>query len=88
MANAKTSNKPVKTFRFKGVAASVFENVSEDGESRFHKVSVQRIYKQGDEFRSTNSFGRDELPIAVLLMQRAWEFILERESAKPSDAEE
>ncbi len=77
---AKTnSNKPVKSFRLRGITASVFENSSEDGKL-FYKVTLQRSYKQGDEWKSTNSFGRDDLPLVNLLTKQAWEFILNTES--------
>jgi hypothetical protein len=96
MANAKepkmaqTSNKPVKAFRLRGVSASVFENHSKNGERSvtFHKVSLQRTYRDGDEFKTTTSFGRDDLPVCVHLMQQAWAYILDAESNRSSEDEE
>ncbi len=79
MSDKTDSNKPVKSFRLRGITASIFENSSEDGKS-FYKVSLQRSYKQGDEWKSTNSFGRDDLPLVSLLTKQAWEFILNTES--------
>jgi hypothetical protein len=46
-------NKPIKVFRLKGVKTSVFENKSQD--SVFHKVTIQKIYKDGDEWKTTSS---------------------------------
>lgn len=76
------STKPVKTFRFRGVSASIFKNRAKnvDRGASFHKVSLQRTYKDGDEFKTTTSFGRDDLPVAALLLQRAWEFVLDAEA--------
>ena len=48
--------------------------------STFFKVSLQKTYKDGDEFKTTTSLSRDDLPVAGLLLKRAWEFILESES--------
>ncbi len=79
MSDNSESNKPVKSFRLRGITASVFENVSDDGKS-FYKVTLQRSYKQGDDWKSTNSFGRDDLPLVSLLTKQAWEFILNTES--------
>lgn len=89
-ATASTGTKPLKTFRHRGLSASVFENHAKDPESdvTFHKVSLQRTYKDGDEFKTTTSFGRDDLPVAVLLLQRAWEFILDAEANRSRDDEE
>jgi len=79
--------KPVKVFRSPGISASVFKNAAKAGDRdvTFHKVSVQRTYKDGDEFKTTTSFARDDLPVARHLMQRAWEFILESESSRSRD---
>jgi hypothetical protein len=81
---AHTSTKPVKVFRLRGISASVFENQSKSGES-FHKVSLQRTYKDGDEFKTTTSFSRDDLPVCVHVMQQAWAFILDAESKRGQD---
>ena len=74
--------KPLKVFRNRGISASVFENHSRnDGRDvTFHKVSLQRTYKDGDEFKTTNSFSRDDLPVARHVLQQAWEFILNLEA--------
>ena len=81
----KDSNKPVKSFRLRGITASIFENSSEDGKS-FYKVTLQRSYKQGDDWKSTNSFGRDDLPLVSLLTKQAWEFILNTESKSQKES--
>ncbi len=87
---AQTSMKPVKVFRSRGLSASVFANhAKSDGRDiTFHKVSLQRTYKDGDEWKTTTSFGRDDLPIARLLLDRAWEFILEAETTHSTEAVE
>ena len=87
---AQASVKPVKVFRSRGVSASVFANhAKSDGRDiTFHKVSLQRTYKDGDEWKTTTSFGRDDLPVARLLLDRAWEFILDAEASHSSDAVE
>ncbi|QDU52987.1 hypothetical protein Pan110_53690 [Gimesia panareensis] len=81
MSDKTDSNKPVQSFRLRGITASVFENQSEDGKTTFYKVTLQRSYKQGEEWKSTNSFGRDDLPIVSLLTKQAWEFILNTETS-------
>ncbi len=81
MANAK-SNKPAKVFRLRGISASIFANKTNDegGDSVYYKVTVQRTYRDGDEFKTTTSFTRDDLPIVDLLVKRSWAYILEAES--------
>jgi hypothetical protein len=87
---AQTSTKPVKVFRVRGVSASVFENQSKNAGRpvTFHKVSLQRTYKDGDEFKTTTSFGRDDLPVCMHVMQQAWAYVLDAESKRGSDDEE
>lgn len=87
---AQASQKPVKVFRSRGVSASIFANhAKSDGRDiTYHKVSLQRTYKDGDEWKTTTSFGRDDLPVARLLLDRAWEFILDAEASPSSDAVE
>ena len=77
-----TTNKPATSFRLRGVKVSVFANPteSEGRPSVFHKVTVQKIYKDGEQFKTTTSLGRDDLPVARLLLQRAWEYILTAEA--------
>ena len=87
---AQSTTKPVKVFRSRGISASIFANPAKsDGRDiTFHKVSLQRTYKDGDEWKTTTSFSRDDLPIARLLLDRAWEFILEAEASHGSDTSE
>ena len=76
--------RPVKVFRARGISASVFENESKSGDT-FHKVTLQRTYYDGKEFKTTDSFSRDDLPVAGKLLGDAWEFILEAEEAKKKE---
>ena len=73
------NNQPVKKFRLRGISASVFENQTEKGQTYF-KVTVQRSYKDGKTFKSTNSFSRDDLPLLTEVATAAWRDILKRES--------
>ena len=86
-ATAAKSNAPVFTMRRKGVSVSVFENQTADGKT-FFKTSLQRTYKdEGGDFKSVNSYSRDDHPVAILLLQKAWEFILETEAANRKEEE-
>ena len=80
----------MKVFRLRGIAVSIFANVMKiDGRTvTLHKVTVQRTYKSGDEFKSTTTLGRDDLPLVSLLVGHAWEFILDAESGHVSDVAE
>ncbi len=77
---------PIKVLRLRGVKAAVFENKGDQGV--FHKVTLQRIYREGEQWKTTTSLGRDDLPVARLLLERAWEFILEAEGNRSSEDQE
>ena len=82
-----SAQKPIKSIRLRGVSASIFANKAkvEGREMTFHKVSVQRSYKDGDEWKTTTSFSRDDLPVVNIVLQRAWEFILDTEASRGKD---
>ena len=84
MANNKSkgapSNKPVAKFQYRGVVASVFENEAENG-SLFYKVSIARTYRDGEQFKSTSSFSRDDLPLVAQVANEAWLSLLEYEAS-------
>ena len=89
-AASQAPTKPVESFRLCGVSVSVFENVAKvgDRERTFHKVSLQKRYRDGDDWKSTASLGRDDLPIAELLLKKAWQYILEAEATRGKDDSE
>jgi hypothetical protein len=80
MPKEKEKTKPAQQFRLRGLAVSIFANKSKDRDVPFYKCSMQKTYKDGKEFRTTTSLGRDDLPVALLLLKRAWVWILEREA--------
>jgi hypothetical protein len=51
--------KPAAEVRVGAIKAAIWRNEVEKG-SRYN-VTFQRLYKDGDEWRSSQSFGRDDL---------------------------
>ena len=75
MSSTKQStNEPIQVFRAAGISVAVFENTSEEGNT-FYKLSAQRVYRVGKEFKTSTSFSLSEVPTLTLLMQRAWDHI-------------
>lgn len=52
-------NRPVYEVRAGSVLASVWENKTEKG--RWYNVTVTRLYKDGNSWKSTSSFGSEDL---------------------------
>jgi len=67
-------NQPVTTIRAGGVKATVWENQSKEGNTYF-SVSVTRSYKDGEEWKDTGTYYRDDLPKIELVVRKAYEFI-------------
>ena len=55
MSNAK----PVAAVRTGAIKAAIWKN--EAGNFTRHNVTLQRLYKDGEDWKTTQSFGRDEL---------------------------
>lgn len=51
--------RPVQEIRLGAIRAAIWRNDTEGGVR--HNVTFERIYKDGEEWRSTGSFGRDDL---------------------------
>jgi len=58
--NTENKNKPVHRIRLSTISAAVFANQTEDGRT-FYNVQFDRSYRDGDEWRHTKNFGRDDL---------------------------
>ncbi len=70
---------PIKKFSVGGVQVAVWENQSKEG-NQFYTVSLDRRYKdKDDEWKSSNSFKKNDLPKAVLALQKAYEFLALKE---------
>ena len=65
---------PVHEVRLGRIKATIWENETEQG-SRYN-VTVHRLYKDGDEWKQTASFGREDLPLVakVVDMAHTWTY--------------
>ena len=55
-----TQKQPVYEVRFGLIKASVWRNQTRSGER--HNVTVARVYRNGDVWKESTHFGRDDLP--------------------------
>jgi len=71
-------NKPVAVFRAGGISATVWANEAEKNGARvtMHSVQVERTYKVGEEYKTTSSFGVQDLPRVELVAARAFEWLV------------
>lgn len=71
---------PVHVVRMGRIKAAIWENESQQG--LHYNVKVSRIYKDGEQWRETSSFGRDDLPLLAKVVDQAhsWIFAYAQES--------
>lgn len=63
------AQKPAHEVRLGRIKATIWQNETEQGTR--HNVTVSRIYKDGDEWKQSNSFGRDDLPLVAKVVDLA-----------------
>ena len=75
-------SKPEKVFRIGYVSGSIFLNEidTEGGRRKIRNVNLQRRYKDGDEWKSSTSFGLADLPNAIRVLQLAQQFVEKAEA--------
>lgn len=72
---AKTTNKPAHEIRLGTIKATIWKQPGTN-KKVYYNVTVARIFKDGDEWKTTQSFGRDDLPKLELCIKKAYEWIL------------
>lgn len=77
---------PVKKFQFGQIQASVWKNQGKEG-SEFFSVSLDKRYKDAQGiWKSSSSLKPTDLPKAVLVLQKAYEFVAFNENAEAAPA--
>ena len=80
-SNPKESKKrPVHELRLGRIRAAIWENETELGTR--HNVTVSRLYKDGDDWKDSTSFGRDDLPLVGKVCDLAHSWIFEHGSER------
>lgn len=74
------SNKPVEEIRIGTIRASIWANPNQNGV--VHNVTLTRFYKSGDEWRRSDSFGRDDLLTVAKLADLAHSWICEQQATR------
>ncbi len=74
------ADRPVHEIRFGRIKALIWKNESDQGIPRFN-VTFSRLYKTGEEWAESTSFGRDDLPLVMKAADDAhtWIFTQARE---------
>lgn len=76
--------KPVHEIRIGSVKAAIWRNETEAGPR--YNVSFARLYKNGDQWASTDSFGRDDLLALAKVADQVHTWICAQIQEQPTSA--
>ena len=68
--------KPVHEVRLGRIKAAIWANDTDNGTR--HNVTITRLYKDGDEWKTSTSFGREELPLVAKVADLAHTWIFQQ----------
>lgn len=84
-------SKPVRKYQAGAIHCALWQNtISHNGRSRtVLKATVERHYRDSEgQWKSTSSFGRNDIPLVVFCLQKAFEAILVADQNGDEDTEE
>lgn len=81
-SNSKT--RPVHEVRLGRIRAAIWENETENGIR--HNVTLSRLYKDGEQWKDSTSFGRDDLPVLAMVANQAFLWVHEQGASGKKDA--
>ena len=68
-------NKPAQEIRLGHIKAAIWENETQNGTR--HNVKVTRLYKDGNTWKDSDSFGRDDLLVVAEVLDSAHSWIFQ-----------
>ena len=70
-------NRPEKKFRCGPITATIWADTKTvNGEMvKFYSIKIDKAYKNGDEWKHTNSFAAEDLPKVALVANEAYKHI-------------
>ena len=73
MSQSETKARPVHEIRLGRIRAAIWANETANGTR--HNVTLSRIYKDGDDWKDSTSFGRDDLPLVAKVVDQCHTWI-------------
>ena len=81
----KPKDKPIHEVRIGSIKAAIWQNDTDAGVR--YNVTLARLYKDGEEWRSTDSFGRDDLLLLGKVADQAHSWIFQQTQPKEAEKE-
>lgn len=83
------ANLPEKKFRAGAISATIWRNIGHnkrDEEVSYHTVQLDRRYKGKDDvWKSTNSLRISDIPKAILVLQKSYEYLSLKDTEKTEE---
>ena len=76
-----SGNRPTAEVRLGRIKATIWSNRDKDG-GRWHTVQLSRLYQDGEQWRSTHSFGRNDLLTVAKVADLAHSKVCELEASE------
>lgn len=73
-------SRPVHEIRLGRIRAAIWANGA-DGRGVWFNVTISRLYRDGEQWRDTSAFGRDDLPLVAKIADMAYAWIWQQEAA-------
>ena len=83
---SKPKARPVHEVRMGRVKAAIWENDTQNGMR--HNVTVSRLYKDGEQWKDSTSFGRDDLPLVSKVVDLAHTWIFDNGNGSNHESSE
>jgi hypothetical protein len=69
-----TTNKPIHEIRVNGIRATIWANHTEKGVR--YNTTFERSYKDGEDWKNTDSYGREDLLVLAYIAKEAFRWIV------------
>jgi hypothetical protein len=73
-----TINKPVHEIRLGSIRAAIWANQTQNGLR--HSVTISRSYRVGNDWKKTNSYGKEDLLVLEKITELAQKWLYENEA--------
>ena len=74
------ANQPIEEIRLGAIRAAIWENEGQNGTR--YTVSLSRLYKEGSEWKSSQTLSRDDLLLAAKVLDKAHTRIFELQQGR------
>ena len=80
----RSAKRPIQTIRYGAVRAAIWRNVIDNGNASraLYNVTFSRSYRDGDTWKESNSFGRDDLLLLAKAANEAHSWVFQQRSER------